>query len=158
MGVRTGSCIALCLALTLLFVVGPSHGESPAVPLAAVSPTASEPPQSEPVAPHPRQQLLDQVRAQRQAQVESRRVAEGQRRQRRDAISQQAESERAAIDLQRRAWAHAPPPPPGWTTPASPGVAADSQERSAAGWAGPWWNPPSTHPSGWSNPWYYRGW
>jgi hypothetical protein len=34
----------------------------------------------------------------------------------------------------------------------------DPQERSAADWAGPWWNAPSTHPSGWSNPWYYRGW
>ncbi len=157
MGGRTGSRIALCLALTLPFV-GQSCAEALDSAPAAAEPPTPQSPETEVAAPSHRQQFLDQVRAQRQAQNESRRAAEEQRRQRRDAISQHAESERAAIDLQRRAWPAGPPPPPGWVPPAAPGPAAEPQEGSAPRWGGPWWNAPDTQPSGWSNPWYYRGW
>jgi hypothetical protein len=154
MGVRTGLRIALCLALAF---VGPSRAEAPEAPAVAAVPPAGPAEETEPAATNPRQQFLDQVRAQRQAQADSRRAVEEQRRQRRDAMNQHAENERAAIDLQRRGWPLAAPPP-GWGPPTAPGTPAAPQDKSGLGWGGPWWNPPDPQPSGWSNPWYYRGW
>jgi hypothetical protein len=154
MGGRTGSRIALCLALTLPLAgrLGAETASSAPESPAPQGEQADQPP------PSARQQFLDQVRAQRQAQAESRRAAEEQRRQRRDAMTQHAESERAAIELQRRAWPPGLPPTPGWAPPAAPGPTAAPQEGAVPIWGGPWWSLPDTHPSGWSNPWYYRGW
>ena len=132
----------LPFSLLLLAGIGLADpaGDAPAPPTPTETPleteapaqtgTRAEPAPAEPVRTDRLRDYMDQVRAQRRAQIEqlraeSREDSERARQQHRESIDEQARARREQLER--------------WQVPGGPPSAA----------------PP---PGDWSNPWYYRGW
>lgn len=167
----------------LMFIFGAGMAAAPLLAAGdpATSPVDAPPAMTLPSEPEQMMQLLDEVRAQRQAWEQRRRVAKeamdarrrwidpwGAAQQetrdketqlRRDTFREQVEREREAF-LGRAPWGAPRPPwqdaPPGGT-PAQQGIAAPTQDGRAVAGDDMSPTPPYPHPPGWDNRWYYRG-
>jgi hypothetical protein len=137
---RARLVVPCSLALLAGITVAEPAGDDPALPAQPETPLLpAMPPQVEPAAePAPTEpprtdrlrDYMDQVRAQRRAQIEqlraeSREDGERARQQHRESIDEQARARREQLER--------------WQVPAAPPA-------------------PLSPPGDWSNPWYYRGW
>ncbi len=137
---KATTLLPLCLALLAGIALAGPADDDPAPPAQTGTPLETEAPAQtdaraepapvEPVRTDRLRDYMDQVRAQRRAQIEqlraeSREDSERARQQHRESIDEQARTRREQLER--------------WQAPGAP--------------------PPAAPPPGdWSNPWYYRGW